>query len=549
MKNDTMNQIHLVEYIHQKIVMYQVAVMYFFILIAYGVLSILSPTYFTFSGPFTVMGVKTDSEPVKIAIFIFFLYDRLLCNISDEVQMRGVKGPNDMSPKMVYITDICVSLVTIVANVMRYTTLIIFMQSQFSFAFFIVLFDVTAHAIMKYKTVAFRGAKWPFEGVALSLYVCMFEIIEIPMFLLVFQFCGLFNGQYFDFGAPLTIFDENITQTAAIVLIVIVVFVDRAMQTAYTNNIDSWFHNKMQHTKVSKYDVGLGNFEMRYVYITREVMYWMRIAFVINFLFAKYYFVFVYILAEVIPTCIYTARKHNDDSRNKEIFGKYDNEGDKFEYEPVEDGMEIEKMADADADGGSSYGGEDNDKYVKNTLQAQEMQKTKKRILIFASIQLIETVYIIIIIIVPNWIKTMYFKWPSFIVIFDYVITNPHIIAFLLTYVVFDRISATLYNNVILPDINNWLYKKGHDLGYNVNETMGIIVASRVVYWFRFILLIQFVLANIFFVVTAAVVDVPLTIIIMERYIKYKTKKQKVDTVNTSIEVLQKRLLLSQYSK
>ena len=517
----TINKIHLVEYIHQKIVTYQVAAMYFFIVIAYAVLKIMSPAYFTFEGKFTVMGVTTDSEAVKVAILIFFLYDRLLCNLSDEIQMRGVKGDKDMTPHAVFLNDICISLVTIVVNVMRYAMLIIFIKAQFSFAFFIVLFDVTACALVKYKTVAFNGVPWVFENANLSLYVCMFEIAEIPMFLLIFQICGLFNGAYFDFGPPLVVFDETISHTATIVLIVILVFVDRAIQTAYTNNIDSWFHNKMQHTRAGKDEIGLGNNEMRYVYITREIMYWLRISFVINFLFAKYYFVFVYIAAEIIPTCIYIARKN----ATKTIFDKFDNEETKFQYEPVEEGLEIEQLAS---------GGVVDEGVVDK--KKQEVRETKRRILMFASIQLIETVYIIIIIVVPNWIKTMYFRWPSFIVIFDYTITNQRIIIFLLVYVVFDRVSATLYNNIILPDINNWLYRKGHHLGYNVVETMGIIITSRVVYWFRFILLIQFVLANIFFVITAAVVDIPLTIIVMERYIKYKTRKHRVDTANNSVK-------------
>jgi hypothetical protein len=224
--------------------------------------------------------------------------------------------------------------------------------------------------------------------------------------------------------------------------------------------------------------------EARLVTHTRRLIYYFRIIFVLTFVTTQYFFVIIYIAADVLATV----------ASSLDIFPSII---------------------------GLSAGGLEN-KELRTKLEK------RRRITVYSIMQIVETIVLVVVLVVPKWLDDSYFSWVRKIEILDVVITNMHVIIILLIYVGIERIGATLYTDVVLPDFTNWLYNNGHAMSYAPHTSLFILLVTRADNWFRFTLQIQFVLSNVFFVIVAGVVDFIMGVIISEVHLHYKWNTKNI---------------------
>lgn len=498
-------KLHLAENIHMFTALYTMVQMYVFIIIGASIVPIFSSdSYFSFGAPVAIAADPLTTETIThnsvIAGIAFFLMaDRFITLAAEEALAHVAKPP----PLTKYTM--------IVTYYMRYGVQLIFLRTQVSFVVATVVADMLAFTLFKWNSINRRlGAgtgtsqKSAMSEPQTLLLLTLMQVIEIPCFFLVYMFAGLFDaGLYFEIGPPLVVFSSStITSEVVYWLVMILSFLDMFLSCAVRNNIEAWSSTTLQNSDKGHEELGMAPWEARLVSAARMVMYYIRVMFVYSFLTTQYFFVIVYIIADICATLIYDYRSEKHAAR-KELLRKM-----RAGRESGEEGLD--RRCDEDHD--------------------------STKIILLAMAQTIETLLIMVVIIVSHWFAENYFEWGSHIVIFGVHITSPPQIKLLMAYVAFDRVSATLYNNVILPDFNNWMYTPhaeydGKDIGklYSRWRIMGILAAMRLNNWFRFVIQIQFILSNYSFVVIAAAVDVPLSFIVNERHIRYKHHKGQID--------------------
>ena len=153
-----------------------------------------------------------------------------------------------------------------------------------------------------------------------------------------------------------------------------------------------------------------------------------------------------------------------------------------------------------------------------------------RRLVVGLSIaQAVETVVIVIVVTVPGFAaQSGYFAWPQRATIFDNTLVHTNQIAVLFVLLALSRLSATFHSDIIVPDYTNWMYAESRFLDYSHRTHMLVLVLSRLDSLLRYLLLIQFVLSNVFFVIISAAVDIPVGLVIVNRYLVHKDAVQAV---------------------
>jgi len=505
-------KLHLTENIHMLTAVYTVVQMYIFIIIGASIVPIFSSdAYFGFGAPIAIAADPLTTETIThnsviAGISFFLMVDRFVTLAAEEAVAHTTKPPPIMKYTM------------IITYYMRYGIQLVFLRTQISFVLATVVADMLAFTLFKWNSIN-RRISGPRQSSGMSestilLVLTLIQVAEIPCFFLVYMFAGLFDaGLYFQVGPPLVVFSSTtITSEVVYWLVMILSFLDMFLSCAVRNNIEAWSSGTLQNSDKGHEELGMAAWEARLVSAARMVMYYLRVMFVYSFLTTQYFFVVVYIIADTAATLIYDYRSEKHAAR-KELLRKV--RAGRAEEGAVTRGMNRECEEDHDS----------------------------TKIILLAIAQTVETLLIMVVIIVSHWFIESYFEWGSHIVIFDVHITVPPQIKLLMAYVAFDRISATLYNNVILPDFNNWLYTPaeeydGKDISklYGRWHILGILWVMRLNNWFRFVIQIQFILSNYSFVVIAAAVDVPLSMIVNERHIRYKHHKGQVDLTRNVVD-------------
>lgn len=460
--------LHVSNNIHYFTAWLHVALMYVFTVISLSMVPIFEGPYFDFGAPVNVMGLVINDNYTIVGVIVFFLFDSMVGAIFDEVVLltsEYTKGN----------LKLLVKCIGVIAWYMRYAIRVVFMRVQISFTLAIVLSHLVWYALG--KTVAIRHRyegcrKSPFMRQAL-LIVCLFQVLEFPMYLAVYMFTGIFDQTtYFGIGVPLSVFDSQIASIAVFIVIILLSFGDCFLTSVVRNELEPWQNECLLNSNADEDALCMHTMEARLVAVTRRVIYYFRIIFVLTFITTQYFFVFVYIAADLAATIITSTDK------------KHETALEKFER--------------------------------------------RKRIVIYSIMQILETAVLVIVLVVPNWFDDTYFSWIRKIEILDVNIVSMNQIAFLLVYVGIERIGATLYTDVVLPDFYNWLYNNGTDPGYEPHTSLFILVVTLADNWFRLTLQIQFILSSVYFVIVAGVIDILMGIIINERHLKFKWGKQKI---------------------
>jgi hypothetical protein len=210
---------------------------------------------------------------------------------------------------------------------------------------------------------------------------------------------------------------------------------------------------------------------------------WLRIFFVLMFVVAQFFFVLVYMFADLVATLITT---HN----------------------ALVTRIEVDAAPEP-----------------KKAEKREAAQVRAHHWIVNLSItQALETLAVLLVLFLPGLLASSYFQWIREVVVFDNTIKGESMVIMLLTYVGLYRAGATLYNDVITPDFTNWIYADAPHLGYSAERNLFILVITRVDFWFRYLLLIQFALSNVYFIIVSAAVDIPLSLVVMARYMRHKDR-------------------------
>jgi hypothetical protein len=439
-------------------------------------------------------------------LILFTIFVRVLATVSEEVGAwittalpplpegkRSAKVERDRRYWMIMLTRV-------VASVMywfNYAYSLIMVRSQISFTVALIFADLGVYAIGKHTSILYRlrGRVMDPKSFERILGVVTFvQILAIPCFFVIFQITGLTTSPYFVVGPKLLIFSTVIENPAEYAFIVVIAFVDQLIASFVRNIIDDWHTSYLQNTERTHDEMILSRSEGVCIFMLKRFMAWLRILFVLFFLVSQFLFVIVYALADVLATVITTHRSLT-------------------------------------APDGAPSG-------------AAAAENTRTHIIVLAVVQAGETLLLLLTLILTGLVDTTYFSWIHHAVIFGNDISGESVIVLLLVYIGIERVGATLYNDIILPDYTNWIYgaspapgpdpQPGAPIpelrrgGYSHLTNLLILSVTRVDFWFRFLMLIQFVLSNVFFVIPAAAVDIVLGAIVLFRHVRVKDKKLKI---------------------
>lgn len=470
--------LHVVQGIHVYIAAYATLMMYIFIILGLAIVPIFTNhQYWRFGTPLILQAdpteIQTLSDPAALTAIIFFLMaERFISRIRNEIV-------NWTSPEKV---PLATQYTGIIVYYMCYAAHVVFMRSQISFVVAIIVADILAVVICKWISIKQRRTgvrRWDNADVRIATLA---QIATIPGFLCLYAFAGLFDSPYFHIGPPLTIFGTTIVDQKVVYwIIVLATTVFACLSSAARNNIDRWHSSVLQNT--GEVETGLTTWEARMIAINRMVLFYLGLMFVYTFFTTQYFFVFVYMFSDMLMTTIWYAR---------------------------------------------------NGRLPGTEAPADRIKQTGVTVILVTVAQTIFEIIVVMVISMSGWFDDAYFTWGKDVVVFGAAVTGNGV-KILLAYVAFDRVAATLDANIIEPDIDAWLYggAEGHIDQYNDWDILWIIITMMFNYWFRYVLRIMFILSNYSFVVIAAAVDIPLTIIVDEFHLIYKANLKQVRRTQT----------------
>jgi hypothetical protein len=504
--------LHVCGSIHEVIAYMHVFTMFTLILMGTSFIHIFDGTFFRFGAPIFIDAETTiHNNVIFVVLILFTIFARVLATVSEEVgawvttalpppQAGGRNTPRGERDRRYWM----IMLTRVVGSVMywfNYAYSLIMVRSQISFTVALIFADLGVYAIGKHTSILYRlrGRVMDAKSFERILGVVTFvQILAIPCFFVIFQITGLTTSPYFVVGPKLLIFSTLIENPAEYAFIVVIAFVDQLIASFVRNIIDDWHTSYLQNTERTHDEMILSRTEGVCIFMLKRFMAWLRILFVLFFLVSQFLFVIVYALADVLATVITTHRSLT-------------------------------------APAGAAAGGPSDRAAAENT---------RTHIIVLAVVQAAETLLLLLTLILTGLVDTTYFSWIHHAIIFGNDISGQSVIVLLLVYIGIERVGATLYNDIILPDYTNWIYgaspAPGPDPqpgalipelrrgGYSHLTNLLILSITRVDFWFRFLMLIQFVLSNVYFVIPAAAVDIVLGAIVLFRHVRVKDKKLKI---------------------
>lgn len=514
--------VHICKGIHWVITWYDIALFFIIIIMGTSFLPIFRGPFFDFSAPFVILGQTVTNNAALVVVMLFFFVVQLLATFADEISnwssifdaaeaRSGLWAADEHAARAHYHWRMLHKTVNTIMYWFRQSAMIAFMRVEISFVLAFVVADILAFyiarrwSIVRREEYAEKSPKQPeieqYEKSA--LLVSLLQIVAMPGFVVVYMIMGVIHQPFFDIGPPLTVFSTTVTNPAVYAYIVIALFADSLIMSLARNIVENWHMYYLQNTAKLEHELLLSRNEAIGVFMLKRVMLWLRIVFVYNFLASQFFMIFVYIAADLIGSLVTT-----------------------HDYlVPIhEDAVQTASRP----------------RSKKRAAWSRFFEISRDSVFGLMIVQTIETVVLVMIIAIAGVFDITYFDWVRSATIFDNTITNLGQRILLLVIIGLQRIGATGYNDVIIPDYTNWLYSKGQAPGNTRSEDMAIMFITRVDYLFRYVLLIQFVLSNIYFVLVAAIVDIVLGIVILSRYIRHKAR---ACTVKESLHIMKDRSL------
>lgn len=467
--------LHIIPRIHILIATYCLFLIYVFVIVGLGIVPVFgNGRYFRFGTPVILEADPTrvliiDDMGTSVAIMMLLGLEQFVHVVLSEVMEW--KKSSEIPMVAVYSG--------IITYYLRYALHVIFMRSQISFVVSIVFMDLLATAVC--KTISIRQRKkiarngWSQVNMT---FVCIVQIACIPLLFSIYIYSGLFQSAYFKIGTPLIIFGTtDVDNKVHYWVIAVCVFAWASLSTVARNNIDHWHNSVLQNPGVI--NTGLTKWETRAIALNRIVIFYIGLMFLYSFITTQFFFVVIYMLADMLMTTIWKLRKA---TREKE------------------------------------------------TSDKEELIHDWGIVLVVTMAQALFEVVVVAIVITSHWFNDTYFTWGEGVNVFGTLVPDYHQVAILLAYVAFERLAATLDTNIVQSDLAAWLYggiESADFDSYSPSTILYIVIATRIGALYYFVLRIQFVLTNYSFVVVAAAVDIPLIVTVDEFHLVHKDSTRR----------------------
>ena len=488
------SRVHLLDDIHKVIVLYQLGVIFGVVVTGLAIVPILRGPYFSFGAPVALADGAVVTSNITLGVAILFLaLARVVEVVAGEMRAWGAvfdpDTPEDARTR--YVRNMLGALARVVLFWLNMQTSILFLRAQVSAAVGLFVADVLAYGAAKQLSVRLHAAL--FDGPkpsdvarrraagvfrALTLGALALQILCVPLFWCLYEITGLTQSAYFHVGAPLAVFGNVVTGTAAYAYIFAACFLVTLNSAFFDCVVADWHTSYLQNPAVGHEELLLTRAEARGMFTMQRLVRWLRQIFVYQFLVAQFPFVLAYMAAEAVAALVTTH------------YGL---------------------LARADP-------------------QARWRWRTATRDLVvwLSYAQAAEALVIVLVVVLPQYANNAYFSWVRAADLFGNTIVHSNQIAIIFVLLALTRLSATLYSDIIVPDYTNWLYADSQLLKYSHAAHLFILGATRVDYLLRFLLLIQFVLANVYFVVVAAAVDIVVGLLVVNRYLQHKDALRSV---------------------
>jgi hypothetical protein len=291
--------------------------------------------------------------------------------------------------------------------------------------------------------------------------VLYFSVLSIIIFLAFMNALGYVDSFYFHIGAPVLPFGILLSSDFQFSVAVFFVFVD-AMLYDYLSSKFEYFKQHVLCNTIAKERSDLvfeNNATIYFIVATATSYQWIRNVFVLNFLFSQFTFTFIYLAAKLV-----------------------------------------------------SYG-----------FQQYETDEIKS-IRVIPQLLLLFTAELVGVVIVVNSLNPWglpFFQWPPPLPFFDVEIHKALHINLVLVYVVYKQMCVSLYNNITKNDIDNSYHYGYYLLNASSEEVTFFEVCNRLHYWINDMVLVQFAIRNISFVVVSAIGDIFVIVIVTAKSLRF----------------------------
>lgn len=468
--------------------------MYLFVVIGSAIVPIFEGGFFAFGRPFTISDQDFESVAVLLTYILLAMVDQVVTVISEEISNVSSFYPKN--------TNVSRETLHIVIGIVVYWQKLVFkyivIRSQFAIILAVVVVDLTATFMFKDYVIrrrmnmkdgpfSFRlipvGDTATIEESAhyqdIRNKFLVLEVVNMLLLGLVYILTGTTDTLYFSTNLPVDLVGHYTDNGAVVCIVALVVFFDQMVYGLLKRVVDDWFDTHVKHPDTELTDSSLNTTEIMFIHKVKHILYWSRLIFSLSFLTTRYYFVIPYTFGDVASGLF-----------------KYYN----FTVKTI-DAKEEESTANA-----------------RKKMQAD--------VLVLGTIFMTTELIIIgMIMIIPNFLDSRYFEWPEYIEIFRNTISGEHAIILIMIYAGLFQIGSTLVNEIVIPDFYNWMYGKSSEsfvCCYGLRGKLFIIMLVRFDSWFRFLIVVQLVLSNLFFVIIVGTVDVIVSLVIMYHYVSLK---------------------------
>lgn len=291
--------------------------------------------------------------------------------------------------------------------------------------------------------------------------VLYLSVLAIIVFLAFMHALGFVESSYFHVGAPVLPFGILLTSDFQFAVAVFFVFVDATLYDYLQAKFEYFKQHVLYNTTAKTRDdlVFKNDATIYFIVATATSYQWVRNVFVLNFLFSQFTFTFVYLAAKIV-----------------------------------------------------SYGLQ---QYSSNEVQS--IRVIPRLLVLF----LAEIIGVIIVVNDLDPWGLPFFQWPPPLPFFDVEIYKTLHINLVLVYVVYKQMCVSLYNNITKNDIDNSYHYGYYIMSASPEEVTFFEVCNRLHYWINDMVLVQFAIRNISFIVVSAIGDIFVIVVVTAKSLRF----------------------------
>lgn len=430
---------------------FHVIAIFLFFMVIFLVQPFYSTEYFRFGPPFVVENVRVTSWLTWTALVLCLMASRFICDLSEAC--FAVVTPSTAADIPVYVFVLRDGIV-LAAEFLRILLNFFLINSQVSFVVLVAAVDVPLRHFM-HEEAERLAPRWRGMHNRFILLVAL-EVLCLSLGVVVLD---LQRSSYMNVGPPIAPFSILLDTDLQYFAVILFVFCEQFF-ARYTETVTSqWRKEILLGSKVKAAEefqtTRMGAYAI--VFISQSYA-WLRYMFIINFMFQQFFFVLIYYLAAYFSSM---------------------------------------------------------------TLRLWTFSFWKMKYILV--LQMFEIIIITLFVVFFAPWGDAYFSWPPPLVIFDLEVTSQTPVTLLLLFVVFLRIGGTLHEQIAEVDIGNGvMHNHKNNSGIEDSEDTETssdyvslyIVVTTVHFWLNNMILMQFILQNVSFVVICAVVDLLLLLFV-----------------------------------